>query len=1165
MAQSPSTNPAVSAPDRVPRHGLAGAVLLVVLVGLFVGSNFSGFLTPGSTSAGVPLSHPGLQRFTAGSPLNPTTGTAVVTAGPSAGPHSSGLARLVIPSRTAQLERLLPAPLGGSQLNAPPVRPSGASTASNWYLNSYAQPGTTIQVGPSNRSLANAAFDSADLLNISTGSTFYTTHGFVGVSVSSNGGATWTTNWPGQNAAWSTTGNVNYGDVLGGPVLNPDYTGGVDPNIITQFYGFTPVNPAIASTPTASSTVLVAPFIPYCFEYFTSACPVSTYATASGIAGVRSANGGTTWGAPIPIESQPFYHTYAVAACGNYPANTYIVPDVQVSSLGAAMSTYGDAYAAFSVTGFDYYGSTYLICNTTVTPNVLQYNWAGITFSTEVAVSINGGTSWGAPHTVAFFNWTGANLATGIPYNPLFDGVNVAIGPAPAETAYVTYSDLVNGTAFGNTAIGLVTTSNNGTSWTAAGDIPALLPNVVRASGSNWLYNFSTPVIAADNWSGSTYKGHLYLTWADNRTTTQVSGYPSIAFSSSSGAGWSSPTFLSPNTPTSTQYVDPSVSVGPTGTVWVSYYGSNPSNGNYHLFGAYSTDGGATWSDQFVISDTVSAPGSTTTAIPIYGATSIAATSAGAYVSWEDCRAANCALGGNATTYLALVHPVLITSNAAGISATVSVGGVQSVYPLPASTGWDTNLTVTVSVPNWVATPNGTYIEEFASFSGAVASASNPVSFTYAGGALTVHYVLTPGSWIIGSIRPMIPGARLTIVEISTSQAVAATLMPGTGQFTYNVTVPGSQSYTVTASAPKYQTQSQTVGTTNLKEKAANFTLVKTDGWIAGAISSSTGAAGLAVAVLTVNDTPVAFNKTTGRFNVTEAWGCFYVNLTSNPTSLYLGTKQNTCGTQVLPGTTSTLRLSLKGAWINGTITPYPVTVTINGVVVGLNVTGNTAQWVDALAGGTYTIAASQPGYSFFSTTYTVPAGTSLNLTGSKGIVLTDRGTIEGIIAPPSNNGHVPSLTINGATESILTTGSYSVSEPGSSKLYAMVVKLSGYDSAYRNVTVNPGNNTWVNITLNLTIQKGCQATNSCPPPTCQTNASLCVKTSTALSPLVYVGIGVIILLVVVIAAVMLMRRGKGGSGMPAPGAPMMGEAPPPQTPMELSPDGGTTEPPASP
>ena len=107
---------------------------------------------------------------------------------------------------------------------------------------------------------------SADLINISTGSTFYQTHGFVGVSDSKNGGNSWSTTFPGQASAWSTSGNVNYGDVLGGPVLNPDYTGGVDPNIAMQDYSYASSDPVLLSTPDASSTVLVSPFLPYCFE-----------------------------------------------------------------------------------------------------------------------------------------------------------------------------------------------------------------------------------------------------------------------------------------------------------------------------------------------------------------------------------------------------------------------------------------------------------------------------------------------------------------------------------------------------------------------------------------------------------------------------------------------------------------------------------------------------------------------------------------------------------------------------------------------------------------------------------------------------------------------------------------------------------------------------------
>ena len=79
--------------------------------------------------------------------------------------------------------------------------------------------------------------------------------------------------------------------------------------------------------------------------------------------------------------------------------------------MDAVMNTYGDAFAAFTYTDFDYKGTTYLVCNTTVSPNVLQYNWESINFFVDVAVSTNGGASWGAPHSAAFYNWTLADLA----------------------------------------------------------------------------------------------------------------------------------------------------------------------------------------------------------------------------------------------------------------------------------------------------------------------------------------------------------------------------------------------------------------------------------------------------------------------------------------------------------------------------------------------------------------------------------------------------------------------------------------------------------------------------------------------------------------------------------------------------------------------------------
>ena len=742
----------------------------------------------------------------------------------------------------------------------------------------------------------------------------------------------------------------------------------------------------------------------------------------------------------------------------------------------------------------------------------------------------------------------------------------------------MTYSDLANGTVFGNTGVGLVTTSNNGTSWSGASDIVGLLPNVVRA-GPDWFYNFSSVDIAVDNSSASSHKGNIYLVWADNRTTTQTSGDPSVGFSMSTGAGFTSPTLLT-SASSSTEYLRPDGQrVGVRDRVGQLLRGQHLRRGlprlrdllhrrRLHLVGSVRDLGQPERSRKRPQRD------------PDLRCDVDRRDERGRLrETGRTARASNCASGGNASTYLALVHPVAITTNAAAIvDATVTVGGVLSTFPLPAETGWDTNLSVVVSVPDWLATPNGSSIDEFASYSGAYASASNPVTFNYVGGSLAVNYAVTAASWIDGTVSPAAAGAHLTIVEISTSETVPGNLIKGSGVYSFNVTVPGSESYTVTASAPKYQTQSDTVGTTNHQVSPLTFVLAKEIGWIAGTVSASTGTTGIASAVLTVNDTAVPaadFNRTTGRFNVSEVWGTYYVNVTSAPSSAYLPYTPSSQVT-VSVGSTVSIKAGLKGAWINGSITPYPVSVTINSVPVSLVITGNTATWVDPLPGGTYDIVAHEAGYSGYNETYTVPAGTDVNLTGTKGIVLTNHGSIQGTITPASNNGNVPTLFVNNGTESVLGTGQFSVTETASARAYNVSVHLLGYVTSDHQVIVTPGNISWLNVTMVKPVCTGSACPgggggnycNQTPVPSNCTHGT----NNNGLTTLDYVGIGVIVLLVVLIAAVMLMRRGKGGANAMPPGPTessdaSMGGSPggQPSSSPEMGQDAGSTAPPASP
>ena len=1179
-----TTEPRIT-PSWGPRSkGLATAGLLSVLLVLLL-SSFAGLGLAPTNSAYAPTGHlslPGPSHGARALAMSAPTAIGGPVAHPVFASTNSGSASvsplalragsfLGLPSSVASLARASPGAAGSA---SPPFVPLSPSSASNWYIGNYAWLQGATSIGGSSTNLLASGINYGPEANFTTNPSFFEGHGGIGIARSANGGASWKTNWPGQATNWTSVSSPSYGDIFT-QSLNP----GTGYNLVGggfQLWNAMPANfPTVVSNSAGTDLLMAAPFNNVCyFEALTSCTTNGTYNSQSGTAVVQSVNGGVTWGTPIPVFSRPFFRpVYYNNGCSGTPGvGILAAPANQTLGFSLAMggptgtgSNY--AYLAMDVMSISTSKQGW---SCSATGSLLELAFTGMNFTLEVSTSSNGGASWGAPKVVADISFPATTLDQQMfPIAPLLLTPHLTVGPAPTYTVHLAYLDVANLSAqVGPFPIAMLTNRTFNT-WNAPADsgITSFAPD---DSGPDWFFNGTMPMVTADNWSSSPHVGNLYMAYNDN--LTQTPGTPSIEFTVNTGAGWSTPKTISAGA--GLRYFNPSVAIQPNGTVWVVYLGVNPSNGYYRLYGTYSTNGGANWSGQFPISDQASTPAINPAQLSI-GISAVVATSTGAFGFWSDCRSANCQTTSgffNWTTFTAFVHGVTVSATAASVNATITIGGASATYALPINLGWDTNASVTAAVTSWI--PNGSFIEAFSGFSGATSVSSNPATFTYLGGDLVAHYVQTPGSWISGNFKPAVANARLSITEISTSQTVPAKLSAGAGVFTYNVTVPGSQSYTITASAPKYQTQSSTVGTTNFKTTSVNFTMAKVDGWIAGTIASSTGTAGLASAVLTINDTPIPavdFNRTTGRFNVTEAWGTYWVNVTSNPSTAYVPYKP-TSQLTVLPGVTAAVRAGLKGSWINGTVTPYPVTVTINGAPVTLNITGSQAQWVDALPGGTYTIVAHQPGYSVWNQTYTVPAGTDLNLTGSKAITLTNHGNIQGTITPASINGNYPTLLINNATQNIVQ-GTFNVQETASAKAYNVSIRLLGYNTSNHQILVTPGNTSWLNVTLTKKSGGGgggpnCNVTPL--PPTCPSNGGGGNGNGGGVSTLEWIGIGVIVLLVVVIAAVMLMRRGKGASPPPTSAPSPMDEgvygATPPASPMTTpGQEGGSAGPPAAP
>ncbi|MCI4346783.1 MAG: glycoside hydrolase [Thermoplasmata archaeon] len=568
---------------RLPsRHGVAMAIAPMVLVLMLVGS------VPVANTSNLTHSAPAALHVGSHAPrggLFSAQPRERLTLAPGALPNLPGLPLL-------QYARAMAGTSGTSHSAHASVSPLlASSTASNFAVQNYSQSASIVQVGGSNQSLLLGAHTDSDLQNLTSYTSWFFTGGFSTVSYSTNGGQSWGTAYLPRNASWTSNTNQQFGSK----------GAGVDSVV------------AGSAGPSGSATAFaVETFLPDCFLVTLNNCssPIGQFAPW-GLGLSKSSNSGVTWGAPEEFGVADLYQnktfTNLGGCTGTYsyfiPANESINPTLAYSAANHVVML---AWTNLSVklTGY----TCTLVGGQPQLQAFVEQN-----SSVRLTVSTNNGASWSPEQIVGGIQpWTflgGGILGSIVP----LPRPHIAIGPGPTYPDYVAYNDVRNGSTLTSVPFGLVTSTNNGTSWSSPADITSFTVNDVNSSLPGVFQNFTSPTLVADNYSTSPHSGNLYLLWNDN-VTAGTPGTPAAAVSVSTDKGvtWSTPKIISANDGAVTHYFQPSGSVAANGNLWVEYYGAGTNLVNiggtpevsYRLYGSYSSNAGANWAPQFVISDT---------------------------------------------------------------------------------------------------------------------------------------------------------------------------------------------------------------------------------------------------------------------------------------------------------------------------------------------------------------------------------------------------------------------------------------------------------------------------------------------------------------------------------------------------------------------------------
>jgi hypothetical protein len=980
------------------------------------------------------------------------------------------------------------------------------SDCSGWYAGQLFVPwisGSAIaQVGSSNQTLVAAGGTMNEIFNGTTASPCATAsvnasqvnytllYGYGAVYRSSDGGQQWTQSPIAPNdTLWVQNSSQSDGAI---PTGN-EYVAGAPDGSAAVITGYAPQ--CAADVLGAACTGPHGPYGPWGFAVSVSNDNGTTWSNASQVSGVN----GLYWVTmSSTCQSLGFNSGQFV---NNIPENPWIVMN-----------------NSLIVAGWD----------------VLHQEWSNtacgfqVNAVVQVVTSTDGGVTWSAPMNVT---------------NPITDSASLALGPSGTNTVYLAAVDSMNFSATTESLFfSLQKSTNNGVTWSTESDLSTLPVHLTSglATSPDQFGTVQRPVLAVDNWSTSPNEGNLYLVWQDNNTGS-FQGFSTIAFSKSTDGGttWTAPVFVTGQT-TSFNYVEPTLTVGPTGTIWINYYAINQSaaaGGAYDLYGIASNDGGGTWTPQFRISDASSYPGTTpgtgSSVLDLGFYMGAAATSAGEVPIWSDCRNVQCnanegATGFDVQHYTADVELVNLSATVASNStptALVTTDGTVTSEALPVELGWDWGSSHLVRVPETLPY-NSTEVESFTGLSGLSTSTSVTTTVTVSQLAvgLVAHYSPTPATFIEGMIQPLVPSVALTLDGLPVPLTSNATAY----LFTIVVAQNG-QSHWLNVTAPNYQAIHKLVATNAAGVTYQNFTLLRLNGTISIKVAASEGFAPYLSAInnatISVDGTPVVLSD--GAASVAVPFGEH--NVTASLAN-FVSSESPTNPLTVVASQVKVVTFTFTGGWINGT-----VNVAVAGEVLKVDGAPFTVNAVGVFSapvpGGFHNLTATAPTYNLSSINNigVIPLDTHF-----VNVSLSNTGYISGVIQPAGalTAGLLVRIT-SGAKLFLPKLVSGSFNETGvPAGIWQVQTTATDYVGNYTNVTVTAGNGTALSISL--TASTPVCVTNCVPPPNCTVTHN-CSTTNnntpaSGLSTLDIALIAVAIIVVLAILVAVLMVRRRGGS-----------------------------------